>query len=122
MTRAVITRVLSTAHTPGDRYLVAVGRRIEVAVAPLPATVVVHGQLELGIVELRPVAVAEVQLSVGKLPQQEVADATLATGADAQVGHGRITQADVLLHQLDVDIGGTQRALLHLESDLAGGV
>ena len=42
-------------------------------------------RVEVGRVEVGPEAVAEVELGVGGLPQQEVADALVAAGPDEQV-------------------------------------
>src|SRR5207244_13474826 len=43
---------------------------------------------EIGGADIRPVAVAEVELGVRALPQQEVAEALLAAGADEEIDVG----------------------------------
>src|SRR5689334_17457276 len=49
---------------------------------PLPAGEVGDGLLEVVVTEVRPQRVAEEELRVGEVPEQEVADAMLAAGAD----------------------------------------
>ena len=64
-----------------ERALRAVG----LAEAPLAAGKECQRRLEVGGLEIRPQARGEVQLGVGQVPQQEIADALLAAGADEQV-------------------------------------
>src|SRR5262245_56872351 len=53
--------------------------------AALPAPVVTERPLELLVVEVGPQHVTEIELRVCEIPQQEVADAMLAAGADEQI-------------------------------------
>src|SRR5207244_2852954 len=46
-------------------------------------------------VEVRPERVGEAQLRVRELPEEEVADALLAAGADEQIGLGRVAHRQV---------------------------
>src|SRR4051794_30965827 len=46
-------------------------------------------------VEIGPQRVGEVELAVGELPEQEVADPLLAAGADEQIGLGRVAHGEV---------------------------
>src|SRR4051812_8851893 len=65
------------------------------AEAPLAAAIGFERFIERSAVEVRPKRVGEVKLRVGELPQQEIADALLAAGADKEIGlrcvaHGEI--------------------------------
>src|SRR5262245_87542 len=44
------------------------------------------GRVQRGSVEVGPQQIGEIQLRVSQLPQQEIADALLAAGADEQIG------------------------------------
>src|ERR1700731_2979660 len=59
------------------------------AKAPLPLPILLERVLEGLVVEIRPQAVDEIKLGVRALPQQEVAQALLATGADEEIHLGR---------------------------------
>src|SRR6266850_4605737 len=60
-----------------------------------PAAVGVNGASQCLSVEIRPQLVGEVELGIGQLPQQEVADALLAAGTDEQIGLGRVAHRQV---------------------------
>src|SRR5262245_25184292 len=60
------------------------------AEAPLARAVGNDGRVERGGVEVGPQRFGEVKLGVGQLPEQEVADALLAAGADEEVGLRRV--------------------------------
>src|SRR5512146_666010 len=93
-TAAVATRLRSDSLTglalsslrpgrgsaPGLRQLS--GREAE---APLPARKELERGRELLAVEVGPEAIAEIELRVGDVPEQEVADPPLAAGADQEV-------------------------------------
>src|SRR3989304_145973 len=53
--------------------------------APLARTVGSERGFERGGVEIRPQRIGEMQLGIGKLPEQKIAHAPLAAGADEQV-------------------------------------
>ena len=80
-TAPVMMRVVTTRACAAVRP--AAGAPAE---APLAAGVLGQRLVERRLVEVRPQLVAEVQLGVGALPEQEVADAQLARGADQQLG------------------------------------
>ena len=108
-TIAVTTRSPSIAWpgpaTPADGVRQAVRRRVgacdcdellagaaEAALAPA-----VRGDrgVERRGVEVGPQRLGEVELGVRELPQQEVADALLAAGADEEVGLGRVAHREI---------------------------
>ena len=72
----------------------------------LAAGVGVQRGLELGAAEVGPERGRELELRVGRLPQQEVRHAHLAARADDQVGVGHVGRVQVLAQPLLVDGGG----------------
>ena len=56
-------------------------------------------RVERGRVEVRPQQVGEIELGVGELPEQEIADALLAAGADEEIGLGRVRHRKVRLER-----------------------
>ena len=58
---------------------------VDRAEASLAARVLLQGCVECVLIEVRPQALDEVQLGVRALPEQEVAEAFLAAGADEQI-------------------------------------
>src|SRR5262245_5089128 len=75
------------------------------AEAPLAAAVGSDGEVERRGVEVGPQRVGEIKLGVRKLPQQEVADALLAAGADEEVrlrriAHGEVGKQRFFVHRL----------------------
>src|ERR1700722_18522317 len=69
----------------GGRGGGGIGRRPPAAEAALPARQLSEGVRESCGIEIRPQAVNEVQLRIGALPQQKVAQAALAAAADEQI-------------------------------------
>ena len=65
------------------------GARDNSAKSPLPLTILLERVLEGLVVEIRPQTVDEIKLRVRALPQQEVAQALLATSPDEQIHLGR---------------------------------
>ena len=67
----------------------------------------VFGQrgVELGGIEVRPEAIGEVELGVCRLPDQEVADALLAAGANEQVEFRQVGRVEARADVLLVDLG-----------------
>ena len=57
-------------------------------------------------VEIRPQRVAEIQLGVSEVPQQEIADAMIAAGADEEVGIRRLAELQLAREALLVDVLG----------------
>jgi hypothetical protein len=103
-TRAVMTRWRSIAAQPPA----ARGRRLDAAEAAVALRIGGQRGVDLGGAEVGPQAVGEEQLRVGRLPEQEVADAHLAAGADEQVGVGREAQRHVARQPGLVDLLGLQ--------------
>src|SRR5512137_389471 len=79
------------------------GLRVGQAEASLPAGVETQCRVERGIVEVGPERVAEIELRIRQVPEQEIADALLATGADEQIRFGRACQLHLLSKQGFVD-------------------
>src|SRR5262245_25574473 len=102
-TSAVRTRCLSTS---GRLALLLAGQTI----APFARRERVQRRLELGTAEIRPQRVAHVQLGIGQVPQQEIADAVVATGADEEVRIADFAQRELAREAGFVDGLGTQRA------------
>ena len=65
-----------------------VSRPTEPAEAPLPAPVVVERASKSLLIEVRPEAIAEVELCESAFPEQKIAEAPLVSGADQQVDLG----------------------------------
>src|ERR1700722_5545958 len=77
----------------------------ERAEAPLTPSEVLERASKAQLVEIRPQAIREVQLRVGAFPEQEVAQALLAAGADQKV-----------------DLAGRMRAVIHLVQQAIEGI
>src|SRR5213075_2842519 len=75
----------------GGRHLLA-----GAAEAPLAAGVGGDRLVERRGVEIRPQRLGEVELGVGELPEEEVADALLAARADKEIGLRRVAHREVL--------------------------
>ena len=104
-TRAVMTRCFSTRRSSGR-----VGNRrfgldlfASHAKATLPPGVPAQRGLELCRIEVGPENVAEIQLRIRQLPQEEVADAALATGTYQKIGFRREGQCESLRNRILVD-------------------
>src|SRR5215470_16509588 len=78
------------------------------AIATLAPTELGNGVLKIGLAEVGPQGAAEHQLSIGRLPQQKIADALIAAGADQQVRFGQLVRPQVTLQHLLVDRLGPQ--------------
>src|SRR5260221_477826 len=68
------------------------------------------GLVEGGSVEVRPVRLGHVQLGVADLPEEVVADAEFAGGADEEVGVGEAGGVEVCRDRGFVDLGGGECA------------
>src|SRR5690349_11431392 len=90
--RAASTRPDRSGHFGPFRLLDLLAGAPE---APLALAIGLDRQVQRGGVEVRPQRFGEVQLAVGELPEQEVADALLAAGADEQVGLRRVRHREV---------------------------
>ncbi|MNO84707.1 hypothetical protein D3C76_760570 [compost metagenome] len=70
--------------------------------------------------EVRPVQVGEIQLGIGQLPQQEIADAPLATGTDTQVGQRQLARGQAGLQQTRRNVVRAQMAGLYFPRQALG--
>src|SRR6267154_1174144 len=76
-------------------------------------------RVELLGVEVRPQRRGEIQFGIRKLPKQEIADALLATGANEQVGFGRVVEREVRSELLlGVPLGRKRGAAHELQQGL----
>src|SRR4051812_49889143 len=73
------------------------------AEAALPLGVRAHGTQEVDPPEVGPVGLAEVELALRALPEQEAAEPLLPAGADHEVGVGLALGVEVLRDVLDVE-------------------
>src|SRR5262245_1133804 len=73
------------------------------AVPALALRVRADGAQEVDLAEVGPVGLAEVELALRRLPEQEPAEALLPGGTDHQVGVGLTLRVEVLGDVLDVD-------------------
>src|SRR6476620_1564164 len=91
--------------TPWKGRLDPTGARVDGsgAEAALALGVGTDGAQEVDPAEVRPVRLAEVELAVRALPEQEPAEPLLAGGADDQVGVGLALGIEVLGDVLDVE-------------------
>src|SRR5580704_1811935 len=101
------TRVPVTAKAPPryeQVYEAATCDNASSAAEPaVPGGVGAQRPEEVHLAEGGPVGVAEIELGVGALPEQEAAEALLARGADDQVGVGLARRVEVLGDVLDVE-------------------
>src|SRR5690349_15886407 len=114
-TMAVSTRCLSTA-----------GRSAHLFAGQAEATFA-RGEgsqcrLEVRHVEIGPQRLADVQLGVGQIPQQEIADAVIATGADEQIRIADLRERELARETLLVDLLGTQRTARDLRRQAPRGL
>src|SRR5205814_10375488 len=72
--------------------------------APLARAVGDDRRVERSRVEVGPQRVGEIELAVRELPEQEVADALLAAGADEQIGLRRVAHRQIRRERLLADL------------------
>src|SRR5665811_462822 len=76
------------------------------AVTPFALGVGTQRPKEVDVSEVRPVGLAEVELTVGALPEQEATEPLLTRGSDHQVGVGLTPGVEMVGDMLDVkDLG-----------------
>ena len=73
-------------------------------VATLALLVVVDSLVEVFVAKVGPQQVGEIELGIGCLPEQEVADTQFAAGTDEEVGVGIVAGGEVATQCLLVDI------------------
>src|SRR5690606_4940421 len=105
------------------------GRRIDqrplrrgawyLAEAPLARLIIRNRREQVGLVEVRPERVGEVQLRVRGRPDEEVADAELAARADEEVDRADLHGGEDRAEQALVDALGIELALRRALGDLA---
>src|SRR6056297_9323 len=78
----------------------------ETAEPARPLGEILQCTIEIGVIEVRPERVAEMQLGIGKVPRQEVRQAFFAAGPDEQVGGRLAGQRHVVGQPLFVDVLG----------------
>ncbi len=76
---------------------------------------------ELRFAEIWPQRLGDNQFGVRNLPEQEIADAHFAAGANEQVWIGVVRRVEVLRKQMLVDFRRVEFALLYLVADAANG-
>src|SRR5438132_590538 len=86
-------------------------------VTAFAAAIVGDRLLEIGAPEIRPQRLGEDEFGVSALPQQEIADALLAAGANQKVGIGKIDGEQMRGNQLLVDRIERQSAGFNLGGD-----
>ena len=64
-------------------------RRTQAAKAAVALLIIENGVQQIGAPEIRPQRFGDVQLGIGDLPQQEIADAHFAGGPDQKIGIGQ---------------------------------
>jgi len=78
--------------------------------------------LELFAIEVGPQHRREIEFRIGQLPDQEIGDALLATGADEQVRFGQIVQAEPFGQAFGCDLVRRQGTGLNVCGQLPGGL
>src|SRR5690348_2470087 len=91
-TRAVSTRCFSMGTDPRSGGLGDL--RAGAAEAPLAVGVVVQCTRQFRLVHVGPKSVGEIKFRVGDLPEQEIADAMFAAGADEKINGREVGEAE----------------------------
>src|SRR5262245_36000752 len=81
---------------------------------PMPPVVLLERVVELQFAEIGPERLRHQQFGVGDLPEQKIADAHFAAGADEQVRIGQVGGVEVLAQNLFGDVWRVQLAGLDL--------
>src|SRR5688572_24861762 len=106
-TIAVKTRCLSTTRGLAGPVVQLLARE---AITPLARGKRFQRRLQVRNLEIRPQDVADVNFGVREIPQQEIADAVIAAGADEQVRIGNIREFQFGREAFFVDVIHTQRS------------
>src|SRR5512139_832872 len=96
--RAVKTRLTSgvMGEFPGMRSRCGLHLFAGAAKAAFTGSIGGDRHIQCRRIKFGPQRVGEIQFGVGQLPQQEIADALLAAGADEEVGFGHVGQTELL--------------------------
>ena len=78
--------------------------------------------VELGFAEIGPEGGGDDEFGVGDLPEEKIADAHFAAGADEQIGIGNVAGVEMLGKGLLRDVGGVEFAGFDFFRDAADGV
>src|SRR3569832_2233616 len=70
------------------------------AEAALTSRIGFQGLVERARVEIGPQGIGEIQLGIGEVPQQKIADALFTAGANEEIGLGQAVQFKLALEQL----------------------
>src|SRR5882672_10407850 len=90
---------------PRYRWLRPVGESaVDAAIAPLTPAKLDDRLLQMLLAEIRPQGVDEHQFGVGALPEQEIADALFAAGADEQIRIGDARSQQLTLEARFIDL------------------
>src|SRR6478735_7497815 len=96
------SEISSGAATAATRSIQGKPNQIA-AISPFTPTELSDCLLQVVLAEIGPQRVDEHQLGIGTLPEQEIADALLAAGADQEVGVGHAGGQQLALEQILVD-------------------
>src|SRR6185369_13117670 len=110
---------MSAARSPMSRPPI---RRGAAAEPPLASIVLADRSGKMGLGKIGPERVDENELGVGRLPDQEVAQALLTAGADQQVRVGQAGGREVRCENFLVDLVGAELAGGGIGGDAAGGI
>ena len=91
--------------------------RSETSKPAVAAGVFLDGLAQMRFAEIGPERGRDDKFGVGDLPEEEVAQAHFATGANEQIGVGQVAGVEVLGDDLFGDFGGVDVALLDLGGD-----
>src|SRR5580658_7762111 len=111
----------TSAETIRHRSVLELAGAKRGAVAAFAAVIVAERVFEVALAEIGPHGAGEDELGVSGLPEQEVADALLAAGADDEIGVGHVGGEEMMREEILVDGLGRQRPGLRQLGDGAGG-
>src|ERR1700732_4140591 len=92
-------------------------KHLERAKPPLALAVVDEGLGEMVATEVGPERRGDVDFGVGELPEEEVAQAHFAAGADEEVGVGIVAGIEMMIENLLVDLRAVEVAQLDFADD-----
>src|SRR5690554_6380775 len=103
---AVIIRIFNTSMVAVSLLLCGAGGDLVVGLAEPALAPGIGFQCTLPLIglEVRPEHLREIDFGVRQVPQQEIADALLASCTDQHVRYGQVTDTQVLLDQVISDI------------------
>src|SRR5471032_1052311 len=115
-----MTADTTRSSSPRNRWAGATGMLgADAAIPPLAFAELVDRLLEMFLAEIGPQRVDEHQFGVGALPEQEVTDALLSTGADKQIRIGDACGQQLTLEGHFVDLIGGELSRRDLAREIA---